>query len=236
MKGIILAAGYGTRLKELGINTPKPLLLIAGKPVIEYIIDRIDNLVDEIVVVTNDKFYNEFLEWKNKHSNKKITLINDGSTCNENRLGGVGDMHFAVNKLNIQEDVLIIAGDNLFEFDISKILTWPGSSIGVIDLKDPAKLSKKFGTILLDENNKIINFEEKPKNPKSALAATLIYYLKKDDVDFLKTFNSKEDAGLFIISLCERTEVYGTVFNDTWIDIGSPEQYEEANKLFSQKK
>lgn len=235
MKAIILAAGYGTRLKELGINTPKPLLPVAGKPVIDYIIDKINHLVDEIVVVTNEKFHKEFLEWKNNHANKKITVLNDGTTSNEDRLGCVGDMRFALKQANIDDDVLIIAGDNLFQFDISSIFNHQVSSIGVIDLKDPAKLANKFGTVLLDDKNQIIDFEEKPANPKSSLAATLIYFLKKKDVDFLRNFDGADEGGLFIRSLCQNREVYGAVFDETWIDIGNPEQYKEAEELFSKK-
>ena len=126
MKLIILAAGYATRLWPLTKDKPKPLLEIKGKPIVEYILDKIQkiDLIDEIFVVTNDKFFEHFLEWnKNYVSTTKITVINDGTKSNEDRLGALGDIKFVVDKFNIEEDIMVILGDNLFEFSYEGIMS-----------------------------------------------------------------------------------------------------------------
>ncbi len=117
MQAIILAGGYGTRLHPLTINAPKPMIPVVGKPMIEYLIEKIDSVKDvsEIFIVSNEKFSHVFEEWLEKKPHPKITIINDGTISNETRLGPVGDLVFLMDKCNIHEDVLILGGDNLFE-------------------------------------------------------------------------------------------------------------------------
>lgn len=245
MKSIILAAGYGTRLYPLTKDTPKPLLDIAGKPMINYITDKLEpiDIIDEIIVVSNDKFYSNFVEWKNNYQGKKkITILNDGSTCNDNRLGAVGDIHFAIQNKDIQDDVIVIGGDNLFEFSIVNLIDLfkqkNSSIVAVRDLIDKEKLANKFGVIELNDDFKIIGFEEKPENPKTSLASTCCYLFTKDDMGLfekcIEENNKPDNTGDFIKYLSSQKNIYGYIFKEKWFDIGSFELLEEVRNLYSQ--
>lgn len=247
MKTIILAAGYSTRLYPLTLNTPKQLLKIGNKLMIEHILDKLRHIndIDEIIIVSNNKYYIQFLEWKKKFKfNKHLKIINDGSNCNEERLGAVGDMHFAISSEKINDDVLIIGGDNLFETDLRNMIKLFKSTkspvVAARDLGNPAKLSKKFGVIVIDKNSKIIDFEEKPEHPKSSLASTCIYlYTKEDITEFEKCIkqNKKPDnTGDFLKYMLSKKDVYCYKFNEMWYDIGSHEELKEVNEIYSKRK
>ena len=244
IKALILAAGYATRLYPLTKDKPKPLLPIAGKPIIEHIIYRIDELeaVDTIYVVTNDKFYNNFIDWRKGFEGKKeIKIINDNTKSNEDRLGAVGDMHFVISKEKVDDDLLVIAGDNLFEFslrDMCSLFNEKSSTVVAFrDLGDKSLIANKLGTAHLDEAGKILEFKEKPPEPKSSLAATACYLFTKDDLVELERCikqNKKPDnSGDFVRHLSERKHVYAFVFEEKWFDIGSHEQLKEAHEYFS---
>lgn len=242
MKAIVLAAGYATRLYPLTLNKPKPLLKVAGKPLLEHILFRIEEVdnVDEIFIVTNDKFYPYFLRWlKSYKSNKKIKIINDGTKTNEERLGAVGDIHFVVADQKIDDDILVIGGDNLFEFSLDHLNSFfkekKKSVVALYDVKDK-ELAKKYGVVELDETSKIIGFEEKPNKPKSTLASTACYIFSKSDLEELEKciLNGKkpDNLGDFIKFLSKRKHFYGFVFSERWFDIGSKEQLNKADKEF----
>ncbi|HLD10615.1 MAG TPA: nucleotidyltransferase family protein [Candidatus Nanoarchaeia archaeon] len=238
MKCIILAAGYSTRLYPLTLNIPKALIKVNNKHLIDYIIDKVKNIkeIDEIILVSNNKFYNQFLDW-NKSNNIKI--INDLTNSNEERLGVVREMCFVIEKEKINDDLLVIGGDNLFETDLNKMIQLfkktNSSVIAAKDLEDPEKLKKKFGTIEIDDNYKIIGFEEKPENPKSSLAGTFIYLFIKNDIKEFKNCveekNKPDNAGEFIKYLANKRDVYCYIFKEEWYDIGN---YEDL-KLIEQK-
>jgi len=254
MKALILAAGYGTRLikdadlckdeklKKIILTTPKPLLPIKNKPIIQHTIEKINKIeeISEIFIVTNDKFYGYFEEWLSDYDNEKITLINDNTTSNEDRLGAIGDMEFVIKKFDIDDDLMIIAGDNFFEINLEEIYDYfkqkNSSIICAIDLLNKEKLRKRLGVVEVDDENKIIGFEEKPEEPKTTLAASLIYIIKREDLKlsdaYLKSETRADAIGIFISWLCKRTEVYAFVFGKKykWFDIGSLESYKEANK------
>ncbi|MBW3015840.1 NTP transferase domain-containing protein [Candidatus Woesearchaeota archaeon] len=244
MKAILVCAGYATRLFPLTENYPKNLLVIGNKPIIEHIIEKIEEtgLVDEIIITTNNKYTPRFLDWRKQFSCKTpIKIINNGTLTPEDALGAVGDIHFALKKLGINDDVLIIAGDNLFEFSLKDFINfkYDFSKVALYDLKDPAKLRRKFGTVLVDNDNKIIDFEEKPENPKSSLAATMCYLIKKDDVkqydEYVQQAPSLKDSGDFFTYLITKVPVYGFSFSERWFDIGNFDGLEEADKIFSSK-
>ena len=245
MKALILCAGYAVRLYPLTINTPKPLLKIAGKSMIEHILYRVGEVshIDDVYIVTNNKFYNNFVKWsKNYKSNKNIEIINDNTNSNEGRLGAIGDMHFVINKKNIKDDLLVIAGDNLFEFSLlhmNKLFEEKKKSvIGLYDIKDEEKVAKKLGVAIIDDSSKIIDFEEKPEKPKSTLAATCCYMLTKKSVGLFEEClrqNKPDNAGDFIRWLSNREHVYGFVFTERWFDIGSHEQLKEADLAWRNK-
>lgn len=246
MKAIILAAGYATRLYPLTENHPKPLLSVGEKPMVEHILDSLKDVaeLDEVFVVTNDKFYDHFLRWLKEYEfPKKINIVNDGTLSNDDRLGAVGDMHFVISREKIADDVMVIGGDNLFEFSVRDFASFfkknKGSVIAAYDLLDKSKLAKKFGVVELDHSFKVVGFEEKPEFPKTSLASTCCYIFSKDDVVELKKCiaeNKKPDnTGDFIRYLASKKPVYAFTFTERWWDVGSHEQLEEANEYWSKK-
>ncbi len=246
MRAIILAAGYATRLYPLTHNTPKPLLKIGNKPIIEHILYRILEVddIDGIYIITNDKFYPHFIEWKKHyHTNVPIKIVNDGTKTNEDRLGAIGDIHFVVKQEKIDDDLLVIAGDNLFEFSLRHLNEFfhnkEGSVVALYDLEDETKVAGKYGVVQLGENHRIIDFEEKPQNPKSSLASTACYLFAKEDIEELERCiaqNKKPDnSGDFIKYLSAKKKVYGFVFTENWFDIGSHDQLKEADEFWSNK-
>ncbi len=246
MKALILAAGYATRLYPLTENMPKQLLQVGEKKMVEHIIHKIEEVeeIDEIIIITNNKYNSLFVEWKKGfNSNKPITLINNGTDTNETRLGAVGDMHYAIKNKNIDDDILIVGGDNLFEFSLLSIMNMfrekKAPVVAARDLGDPAKLAKKFGTLEIDDNMKIIGFEEKPEAPKSALASTCIYLYTKEDIRELEKLIGEgkipDNTGDFLRIILDKRQVYCYSFSETWYDIGSHEELKEVNELYGVK-
>ena len=243
MKAIVLAAGYATRLYPLTLNTPKPLIEVAGKPIISHIVDKIVKIdqIDEIYVVTNDKFHSHFVQWNNSYSSHKpVHIINDGTTSNEDRLGAVGDMHFTIQKHNIDDDVLVIAGDNLFGFSLPNFINFfsqkQSSVMAFCDLNDLDKVRGKLGVGDI-QGTKVIGFEEKPDFPKSAIAATACYlYAKKDlhHINYGVQNNIGDAPGNLAKLVAGKSELHGFVFDEHWFDIGSHESLELAKQYYSQ--
>jgi len=247
MKALIIAAGYATRLYPLTQDTPKALLLIAGKPMLNYIVKKIEELkdIEEIVVVTNDKFYPQFLEWsKSVKSAKRIRVMNDNTKSNEERLGAIGDIHYFISQDKFKGDLLVIGGDNLFDFNLNEMADLfkkkRKSIIALYDMQKKEAVAKRFGVVLIDKDFKIVDFEEKPAEPKSTLIATLCYMFSNDDIEELEkciSQNKKPDnAGDFIKYISSRKDVYGINYKGIWFDIGSFEQYEQADKLYADKR
>lgn len=245
MDGIILAAGYATRLWPLTKNYPKPLLEVAGKPMIEHIVDKLEEIsLNKIYVVTNNKFYNNFIGWSNKIKSKiPIEIINDGTLSNDDRLGAVGDVNFAINKKKITNDIIVIAGDNLFEFSLkgsyNLFRNVKSTTIALHDVKD-LKLATLYGVVAIDNNKKIIDFQEKPKKPKSTLISTGVYFFPKKQISLIKEYVEKnvdaDKTGSFIQWLYNKVEVYAYVTHKAWHDIGDKEQLKEVRKTYKGKK
>lgn len=244
MKALILAAGYATRLYPLTKEYPKPLLEVGGKPVIDYIVDKLKTLdgLDEIIVVTNSKFILRFKKWAKDSKIKECLTLVDDLTCDlRDRRGAIGDMNFVIVKRRIKDDLLVIGGDNLFDGDLKKFLSFakanrPNPIIGVYNINDIHK-AKKYGVLKLDRKNKIIDFREKPKTPHSTLIAMCLYYFPKEKLrlirQYLKKRADRHDAtGLYIDWLRKKSLVYGYVFDGRWYDIGHPNFYKEAKEVF----
>ncbi len=244
MKALILAAGYGVRLYPITKVCPKPLLPVAGKPIIEYVIDKVQAIdgVSEIIVISNSKFFPLFKKWlKSFKCSKPISLIDDLTHSNEDRRGAVGDIKFAIDKKKIREDILIIGGDNIFEDGLEGFISFVNkhknrAAIGLYDVKSKERASK-FGVASIGKGNKITGILEKPKRPNSTLIAMCLYFLPRQNLKFVEQYvilrKNKHDAtGLYIDWLCKRENVYGYIFKGVWYDIGRFESYREANSHF----
>ena len=233
MKSIILAAGFGTRLEEITKNKSKCLLKINKKPIIERVVGKIKN--HDIYIITNNKFYDDF----KKTLSNKIKLINDNTNTNDERLGAIGDLKFFIDKEKINKaDLLVIGRDNLFEFNIEDFLNYSKDKtcVALYDIKNIEK-AKRFGVVQLNDKNKIINFEEKPKIPKSTLVSTACYKFKAEDITYylnkyIKENNNKDNLGNFIKYLSMKKPVYGYIFKDKWFDIGTKESLKEAEEYY----
>lgn len=246
MKALILAAGYATRLYPLTKKYPKPLLGVKGRPIINYIVDKLAAVagIDEICIVTNSKFIPVFRQWaKSIKSARKITLINDLTYSNQDRLGAIGDINFVIKKLKINDHLLVVGGDNLFSGSLKGFLNFsakkePAVSIGVFRLKQK-KDASRYGVVKLDTRRKVISFEEKPEKPQSRLVAMCLYYIPKGRLtlinEYIRSEKIKTDAtGSYIAWLKQKTDVYGYVFNGAWFDIGDYKYLNAAKKSFAQ--
>ncbi|MEW5758631.1 MAG: nucleotidyltransferase family protein [Candidatus Omnitrophota bacterium] len=242
MIAIILAAGYGTRLYPLTKDTAKPLLSVGGQPLINYLIKKVEKTkkLDKIIIITNDKFFKDFSSWKASYrACKKIDIINDGTTSPEDRLGAVGDILFVIDKARINEDILVLGGDNFFEEPLNKFIDFCQRKkmqpvIGAFDIKNKV-MADRFGIAQVDSKDKIIDFEEKPKNPKSTLAATCLYFFPKQKLSLLNEFaesgHSRDASGNFIKWLYKEDQVFCFIFKKKWFDIGHIDSYKEINNF-----
>jgi glucose-1-phosphate thymidylyltransferase len=246
MKVIILAAGYATRLYPLTLTQPKPLLPVAGKPMVEYVLDNFEPIggIDRVYVVTNAKFAGHFQKWSDDYRAKKsklnFTIVNDGSTDDTNKLGAIGDIHYVIKKENVDDDIIIVAGDNLFSeklADFGKYIREKNAP--VLALYDVGNLEeiKKYNSISVDAQGKITFFEEKPKNPQSTLTGIALYFYPRATIPLIKQYiaegNNPDQPGRLVQWLYPRTPVYTWRVPGLWYDIGSKETLEEANKIFA---
>ena len=235
MKVIILSAGFGTRLYPLTKNKAKSLLEVKGKPLIDYTINKIPDEIKETIIVSSGKFYNDFLKWNVKHQNK-FKIINDKTFTTEERLGGIGDLWLAIQKEKICDDLLIILGDNFFDFDLGGFLEFfkKEKNISVGLHKTNIEEAKKFGVAEV-ENNKLINVEEKPENPTSNLIVTGFYIIPKEKIslieDYMKTDKNKEGVTYLIKDWLEKEPISTYIFEGKWNDMGDIETYNKVNEI-----
>ncbi len=241
MKAVVLAAGYAVRLYPLTVDKPKPLLLVKNKPILRYILEQMEKIeeLDEIFIVTNSRFYQHFSSWLQDNSfTKKITLLDDGTSDNEQRLGAVGDMNFAIRKGNIDTHCMVIAGDNLFGFSLRTLVDFFNEKKATItafhDLKDTEKVRGRYGVGILN-HSQILDFEEKPLQPRSTLAATACYIIHHRDLSLVQQSlleKRADNPGDFIKFLLQHSPAHGFVFEEPWFDIGSFESLREAEEVY----
>jgi glucose-1-phosphate thymidylyltransferase len=236
VKAIILAAGYATRLRPLTDTWAKELLPIGGKPILTSIVESIECVaeVDEVHVVTNARKAPAFFEWA---KDRDVTVHDDGTSTNDDRLGAIGDMQFVIDRAGIEDDLLVIAGDNLFEFDLSEFVAyWRGkgeaSALAVRDV-GTRELARRYGIVDLADDGRILDFVEKPDDPPSTLAATATYLYHRAHVPLVRTYlddgNPPDQPGRLVAWLHRREPVYGWAFDAGWYDIGDQEQLLEAD-------
>ncbi len=247
MQVLILAAGYATRLYPLTLNQPKPLLPVAGKPMLEHIIDHlatVENL-GEMFIVTNEKFVSHFTDWSEKYRREKTAfdfkIINDGTTSDADKRGAIGDIHLVIQQENVTGDLLVVAGDNLFDSSLAPFVEFARSQkspvLAVYDVGDLESI-KKYNAINLDEKGVITFFEEKPKNPTSTLTGIALYYFPAEVIPMINQYiaegNNPDQPGRLIQWLYPRVPVYTWTVPGRWFDIGSKETLEEADRIFGQ--
>ncbi len=242
MKVLILAAGYGTRLYPLTHSMPKALLDVNGKPMVEYLLEKINSVpeIEEIYIVSNEKFYTKFERWsKHYKSQKPIKLINNGTTDDSNKLGAIHDINLVVESQKIDGALLVVAGDNLFDFGLKKFCDFfvgkDSFCIGLFKIEDLSLVSK-YSNVELDEEKRIVDFVEKPSKALSNLIAICLYIFPKKGLSLLSKYleeGNKPDApGYFFQWLTKKTEVYGYEFSGKWLDIGDIESYNKAKEEF----
>ena len=238
MTSIILAAGYATRMYPLTLNYPKPLLEVGGKKIIDWLIEDLEKAgVERTVVVSNHKFISQFQAWAEGREN--IIVLDDGSEDNDHRLGAVKDIEFAIEKANIDDDIVVLAGDNVLNFSLSSFIEYgrekKTSCIMRHEEKDKNKL-RKTGVIEIDEDELVLNMEEKPKEPKSNWAVPPFYYYTKEDKDLIKegiASGCGTDApGSFVSWLVKTRPVHAYRMIGERFDVGSIEGYEKIKKEY----
>jgi len=247
MKALVLAAGYATRLKPLTDTVAKPLLPLAGRPVLDYVYDRIEEVekLDELHIVTNTRFAQSFRTWAAAREGRlDIIVHDDGTSSNENRLGAIADMRLAIERGGLAgESLLVVAGDNVFDFSLQALAGfWEtkgrASCLAVHRLADRSKLSD-YGVVELDDEARVIRFEEKPSQPSSDLIATAAYLFHAGHAGLIERYlgegNSPDQPGNFIAWLHRVEPVYGYVFEGLWLDIGDERQLRAADELMRER-
>ena len=240
MKCLILAAGYATRLYPLTENFPKPLLKVGNKTILDWLVDDIHTIkkVDEYVVISNHKFANHFEDWA-KTKNMKITIVDDGTSTNETRLGAVKDIQFAIEQLNIDDDCLVIAGDNVLDFSLTKFISYTleKQSSCVMRYYEPdMKKLTKTGVLSVMNDDLVTDMVEKPEKPQSHWCCPPFYFYAKEDTRRIQAAiddGCGTDApGSFIAWLCKHTKVHAMEMPGSRYDIGNLESYESVQKSY----
>ena len=235
MKCIIIAAGYATRLYPLTENFPKPLLEVGGKPILDHLISDIEPMIDEFVVVTNHKFAKIFEKWASNKRN--VRIIDDGTQTNETRLGAVKDIQLATK--DIEDDVLVMAGDNLLDFSLKGFVEFSKqkkTSCVMCHEENDLKKKQKTAIITIDDENKILSYEEKPKEPKGKLAVPPFYVYRHEDIrriqEALDEGCGYDAPGSFAAWLSHKTPMHAYIMPGHRYDIGDLKSYEDVKERF----
>jgi glucose-1-phosphate thymidylyltransferase len=243
MKAIILAAGYATRLRPLTESWAKELLPVGGRPIIDWILDAVTRagIVDEVHVVTNTRKAPWFADWA---EGRDVVVHDDGTTSNEDRLGAIGDMQFVIDRAGLDDDLIVIAGDNLFDYRVDELVAFwrakdeHASAVAVRDVGS-LELAAQYGIVTVDGDDRIVEFVEKPEAPESTLAATATYVFSRAHAKligaYLEAGNPGDQPGRYVAWLHRHEPVYAWVFDSTWYDIGDHEQLLEADNRMRER-
>lgn len=252
MKAIILAAGYATRLYPLTKNTPKSLLPVAGKPLLEYTLDKIAACsgIDSVCIVTNNKFFKVFQNWRQNYLSKHsagaglgIEVLNDGTSSEGQRLGSIGDLQFVIGKVRLADDVLVICSDKIFEFSLQTIIDnfnkrqTPVNAC--FDTRDIEVIRNRHGCLVLDADRRIVEFQEKPAQPKSSIESIAFYIFPAATLPLVEQYlaegNNPDASGNYIRWLCSRVPVYACLVTEDCLDVGTLSSYREVDEIYREK-
>jgi glucose-1-phosphate thymidylyltransferase len=240
MDALILAAGYATRLRPLTDDFPKHLLPVGGRPMLDWVLDKLREAeADDVHLVTNARFASRFEDWAR---DKDVAVHDDGSTSNDDRLGAIGDIRFVQERAGLDGDLLAIAGDNLFDYSLADFVDFwrekDGSAVAVYDVGD-LDLVRQYSTVILDGDDRIADFIEKPEHPATTLAATAAYLYTREHARLVSTYldegNSHDQPGNYVAWLQGRAPVYGYRFSGEWHDIGDAAQLLDADNLMRER-
>lgn len=246
MNALILAAGYGRRMGEITTKIAKPLLPVKGRPVIGRLADQLfaTGRITRLTVITNAYYYDQFAAWVQSLGRDDVTLLNDGSTTNDNRLGAIADLKLAVDQAPPRGPVLVMAGDNIYTFPLERFIAFHERKrtdvVVARHLPDIEKL-RKTGVVTLDAADRVVDFEEKPEHPKSEYGVPCMYILTEPSLgligNYLDAFGGdrgKSDApGHFIAWLHKQTPVHAYRFSEPMHCIGDAASYERVQRQFS---
>jgi glucose-1-phosphate thymidylyltransferase len=242
VKAVILAAGYATRLYPLTLDRPKALLPVGGKPMLDRLMEQLERVegLDEVHVVTNSKFADAFREWAAGRSGLPLRILDDGTVDDESRLGAIGDLDLTIREAELDDDLLVLAGDNLFSESIAPFpvfaLAKGGPALGVYDVGDLDTI-RRYSVIELDGDDRVTRLEEKPERPRSTLAGIALYFYPRSALRFVREYledgNNPDQPGRLVQWLYPRTPVYGWRVPGRWFDVGSKETLAEADQAFT---
>ena len=241
MDALILAAGYSRRLEPLTLTCAKPLLPVGGRPMVDYALDQVRTVpgLRRTFVVTNDKFHADFVAWSRHHPH--VVIINDGTRDHTHRLGAIGDLALVVRCQQVADDLLVVAGDNLFDASLGGFVAeaqarTPKVSIGIVDLQDPGLIRGRYGVVSLAADGRVMAFEEKPAAPSTTLVSTGIYYLPAPTLpriaDYLAQGGTADNIGHLVQWFVRDPGVHGCLLPGRWYDIGDRASYELADRTF----
>jgi len=244
MDAILLAGGYATRLYPLTLDRPKALLPVGGRAIVDHIMARLEacDELERLFLVTNEKFVGDFTRWaEQRPAGKALRILSDGTDSNETRLGAIGDVKFVLDHADVraEEGAYVLGTDNLAEFDITAIIPLAksrgGSAIFAARIRDPKRL-RRMGVVVLDEGERVVDFEEKPEHPKTNLAVPPFYAYSPDALRLLPRYleegNNPDAPGHYIAWLIHRSPVYACLTDRSVRDIGTPESYRAVCREF----
>ncbi len=241
MKAVILAAGYATRLYPLTLDRPKALLEVGGRPMLDRLLEQLDGVegLDEVYVATNSKFADSFREWSEGRSGLPVQIVDDGTVDEESRLGAIGDLDLTIREAGLDDDLVVLAGDNLFSESITPFpafgIAKGGAALGVYDVGDLDAI-RRYAVIELDADERVTRLEEKPEQPRSTLAGIALYFYPRSMLGLVAQYlgegNNPDQPGRLVQWLYPRTPVYGWRVPGQWYDVGSKETLAEADEAF----
>lgn len=242
MKCLILAAGYATRLYPLTVNYPKPLLKVGEKTILDWLLDDLQQggIIDEYVVISNHRFVEIFRTWA-EEKNCKITVVDDGTETNETRLGAVKDIQFAIKQMNLHDDALVMAGDNMLDFSLNAFLAFAkekGTSCVMCHEENDLAKQQRTAIITVDGAGRITSYEEKPAQPKGNLAVPPFYYYKVEDLakipEALDAGCGTDAPGSYASWLSTQVPMHAYLMPGKRYDIGNLESYERVKEIFGE--